>query len=83
MIVWKKGYQEFDQVESVVTTKVKGVVYTNFTNHSIPDPANRLWDVPDYVIPPQVSTFSVFTYFCTDLSLFPKVSNSYVRYIDF
>ncbi|KAI0212138.1 P2X purinoceptor 4 [Lamellibrachia satsuma] len=67
VIVWKKGYQEFDQVESAVTTKVKGVVYTNFTHPSIPGISSRLWDVPDYVIPPQenaaffVMTNMIFT----------------------
>ncbi|KAL8591943.1 hypothetical protein ACOMHN_020421 [Nucella lapillus] len=51
VIIWKKGYQDFDEVQSAVTSKLKGVVYTNFTD--IPGLASRTWDVADYVIPPQ------------------------------
>ena len=51
-IVWKKGYQEFENVQSAVTTKLKGVVYTNFSG--IPGLDGRIWDVADYVVPPQV-----------------------------
>ncbi|NP_001161641.1 purinergic P2X-like receptor [Saccoglossus kowalevskii] len=69
VIVYQKGYQEFDDVVSTATTKVKGVSYTNLSNV---DPANltvddttpydRLWDVADYVIPPQMhSSFFVMT----------------------
>uniref|UniRef100_A0A1I8JAE7 ATP receptor n=1 Tax=Macrostomum lignano TaxID=282301 RepID=A0A1I8JAE7_9PLAT len=50
VIVYKKGYQEFDNAVSGVTSKVKGVQYTNFTGSSI---GARIWDVADYVIPPQ------------------------------
>ena len=58
-IVWKKGYQEFENVHSAVTTKLKGVVYTNFTN--IPGLRHRIWDVADYVVPPQVGYICVLT----------------------
>ncbi|KAL8558176.1 hypothetical protein ACOMHN_064995 [Nucella lapillus] len=51
VIIWKKGYQDSDEVQSAVTSKLKGVVYTNFTD--IPGLASRTWDVADYVIPPQ------------------------------
>ncbi|KAK7088034.1 P2X purinoceptor 4-like isoform X1 [Littorina saxatilis] len=51
VIVWRKGYQQFDNVQSAVTTKVKGVVFTNFTG--IPGLDGRVWDVSDYVVPPQ------------------------------
>ncbi|XP_038059541.1 P2X purinoceptor 4-like [Patiria miniata] len=66
-IIYKKGYQSTDDVISSVTTKVKGVIYTNITDW--PDllitdttPYNRIWDVSDYVIPPQESdAFFVMT----------------------
>lgn len=57
-IVYKKGYQEFCPVESSVTTKVKGVVYTNFSDDAFspeithPEWYRRIWDVADYVVPP-------------------------------
>ena len=50
-IVWKKGYQEFDDVQSAVTTKLKGVVYVNHTEY--PDITTSVWDVAEYVVPPQ------------------------------
>ncbi|ODN02953.1 P2X purinoceptor 4 [Orchesella cincta] len=56
-IVWKKGYQETCPVTSAVTTKVKGVVYTNLTRQQLGVPANysplyeRIWDPTDYTIP--------------------------------
>uniref|UniRef100_A0A1W7RA14 p2X purinoceptor 4 n=1 Tax=Hadrurus spadix TaxID=141984 RepID=A0A1W7RA14_9SCOR len=57
VIVWKKGYQEFSAVESAVTTKVKGVIYTNFSEsefHPGIDKSlyDRIWDVEDLIIPP-------------------------------
>lgn len=58
VLVYKKGYQEFSDVESSATTKVKGIVYTNFSDDEF-DPRildrdlyRRVWDVADYVIPP-------------------------------
>lgn len=47
--VVRKAYQERDSVISTVTTKVKGFAFTNTS-----DMDARLWDVADYVIPPQV-----------------------------
>lgn len=47
--VVRKSYQENDSVISTVTTKVKGFAFTNTS-----DMEARLWDVADYVIPPQV-----------------------------
>ncbi|KAL3856150.1 hypothetical protein ACJMK2_010938 [Sinanodonta woodiana] len=49
-IVYKKGYQEFNDVQGVVTTKLKGVALTNL---SLPGLRDRIWDVVDYVVPPQ------------------------------
>lgn len=43
----RKSYQESDSLISTVTTKVKGFAFTNTSEA-------RLWDVADYVIPPQV-----------------------------
>ncbi|GIY37258.1 p2X purinoceptor 4 [Caerostris darwini] len=57
-IVYKKGYQEFSDVESSVTTKVKGIAFTNFSNEDFnpkilhPEWYRRIWDVADFVIPP-------------------------------
>ncbi|KAJ7309780.1 hypothetical protein JRQ81_007847 [Phrynocephalus forsythii] len=48
VFVWQKGYQETDSVVSSVTTKVKGVAVTNTSQLGL-----RIWDVADYVIPPQ------------------------------
>ncbi|XP_055983368.1 P2X purinoceptor 5 isoform X3 [Sorex fumeus] len=53
MLVWvflvKKGYQETDTtLQSSVITKVKGVVFTNTSELGA-----RLWDIVDFVIPPQ------------------------------
>uniref|UniRef100_A0A8C0Q8B6 P2X purinoceptor n=1 Tax=Canis lupus familiaris TaxID=9615 RepID=A0A8C0Q8B6_CANLF len=53
LVVWvflvKKGYQDTDtSLQSSIVTKVKGVTFTNTT-----ELGERLWDVADYVIPPQ------------------------------
>jgi len=58
-VIWyKRGYQEFDKLLSAATTKVKGVAVTNCSqlNISVPGAVNgtRIWDVADYVVPPQV-----------------------------
>uniref|UniRef100_A0A8C4J280 Uncharacterized protein n=1 Tax=Dromaius novaehollandiae TaxID=8790 RepID=A0A8C4J280_DRONO len=45
----KKGYQETDPAPRVsVITKLKGISVTE-----VKDAGNRLWDVADYVKPPQ------------------------------
>lgn len=57
VIVYQKGYQEFDDVVSGTTTKVKGIAQTNYTALNMTGPGGlkfRIWDVADYVIPPQV-----------------------------
>ncbi|XP_076435092.1 P2X purinoceptor 4-like isoform X2 [Babylonia areolata] len=60
VIVWKKGYQEVDEVQSAVTTKLKGTVYTN--DSAIPGIDGRIWDVADYVVPPlENNAFFVMT----------------------
>ncbi|KAM9596569.1 P2X purinoceptor 5 isoform 1-T1 [Trichechus inunguis] len=62
LVVWvfmvKKGYQDIDtSLQSAVITKVKGVAFTNTS-----ELGERLWDVADYVIPPQgESVFVVMT----------------------
>ncbi|KAM5181468.1 P2X purinoceptor 5 isoform 1-T1 [Mantella aurantiaca] len=49
VFVIKKGYQDTDtSIQSSVITKLKGVAFTNTT-----ELGPRLWDVVDYVIPPQ------------------------------
>ncbi|XP_062890510.1 P2X purinoceptor 4a isoform X4 [Mobula hypostoma] len=59
VFIWEKGYQEFDYPFSSVTTKVKGIAFTNSTEFG-----EHLWDAADYVIPPQQpSSFFVMTNF--------------------
>nr|XP_019836419.1 PREDICTED: P2X purinoceptor 5 isoform X2 [Bos indicus] len=53
LVVWvflvKKCYQDTDtSLQSSIITKVKGVTFTNTS-----ELGERLWDVADYVIPPQ------------------------------
>ena len=52
-IVLEKGYDEFEDVLSTVTTKVEGLDYTDGTG-IYENVGNRVWDSSDYVIPPQV-----------------------------
>lgn len=59
--VWyQRGYQEFDAVTSATTTKLKGIAMTNYTQLNISLHGGvdgvRIWDVADYVVPPQVIT---------------------------
>jgi len=66
VIVYKKGYQEFSDIYSSVTTKLKGTVRPNFTDDELdlpyPNIYRKVWDVADYVIPPQEkSAFFVTT----------------------
>ena len=50
VFVVKKGYQDTDtSLQSSVITKLKGVAFTNTS-----ELGERLWDVADYVVPPQV-----------------------------
>ncbi|XP_059844163.1 P2X purinoceptor 4-like isoform X1 [Hypanus sabinus] len=59
VFMWEKGYQEFDYPFSSVTTKVKGIAFTNSTEFG-----EHIWDAPEYVIPPQQETsFFVMTNF--------------------
>jgi P2X purinoceptor 4 len=57
VIWWEKGYQEFDAAVSASTTKLKGISLTNFSDLNISIHGGfdglRLWDVADYVVPPQ------------------------------
>nr|XP_006138748.1 P2X purinoceptor 5 isoform X1 [Pelodiscus sinensis] len=49
VFIVKKGYQDSDtSIQSSVITKLKGVAFTNTS-----ELGERLWDVADYVIPPQ------------------------------
>jgi len=70
VIWWNKGYQEFDKVVSATTTKVKGIGVTNCSelNITVPGGVNgiRIWDVADYVVPPQVTAA-----FTADIKLVP------------
>uniref|UniRef100_A0A8C1LIG5 P2X purinoceptor n=3 Tax=Cyprinus carpio TaxID=7962 RepID=A0A8C1LIG5_CYPCA len=52
-VCWvQRAYQDTDSVISSVSTKVKGNILTNSSAAGV-----HVWDVPEYVIPPQVSTF--------------------------
>lgn len=48
VFIYEKGYQSTDTAVSSVFTKMKGVGYTNEAGRE------RVWDVADYVFPPQV-----------------------------
>ena len=48
-MLWNRKYQEFDQVVSSVTTKVKGVAQTH-----LPGIGDMVWDVVDYSGPSHV-----------------------------
>uniref|UniRef100_A0A8C5G1I0 P2X purinoceptor n=1 Tax=Gouania willdenowi TaxID=441366 RepID=A0A8C5G1I0_GOUWI len=47
VFIYEKGYQSTDTAVSSVFTKMKGVGYTNVSG------TERVWDVADYVFPPQ------------------------------
>lgn len=50
-VIYEKGYQEYDDVVSATSAKVKGTSYAQ-----LPTGANtRVWDTVDYVVPPLVS----------------------------
>ncbi|XP_068749787.1 P2X purinoceptor 4-like isoform X2 [Montipora capricornis] len=53
VIVYKKGYQEFQEPFSSVTTKVKGVSLTNLSQQLALYGGVHVWDSSDYVIPPE------------------------------
>ncbi|XP_062261483.1 P2X purinoceptor 1 isoform X2 [Platichthys flesus] len=47
VFIYEKGYQSTDTAVSSVFTKMKGVGYTSVNGYE------RIWDVADYVFPPQ------------------------------
>ena len=75
VIIYKKGYQEKEKPYSSVTTKLKGVSFTNLTLKSGSFPyygGPFVWDEADYVVPPEVRIM-IFFYF---LSLFHASKSS-------
>ena len=69
MIVYKKGYQEFQKPYSSVTTKVKGVSLTNLTNSSQELPLYggvHVWDSSDFVVPPEVINNTISKWKCIE-----------------
>uniref|UniRef100_A0A7N6BEQ8 P2X purinoceptor n=1 Tax=Anabas testudineus TaxID=64144 RepID=A0A7N6BEQ8_ANATE len=61
VFIYEKGYQSTDIAVSSVFTKMKGVGYTNVNG------VERVWDVSDYVFPPQVVLYLLMN---SRLSLF-------------
>ena len=59
VMYWEGGYQNKDTAISATTTKLKGIALTNCTQLNITIhggvAGNRIWDVADYVMPPQVT----------------------------
>ncbi|CAL8073877.1 unnamed protein product [Orchesella dallaii] len=66
VIVHQKGYQVESPITFAVTTKIKGVIFTNFTIQELGIPEdhavlyNRIWDPTDYVIPGSGGTHGDF-----------------------
>lgn len=68
IMILDRGYDETSGIESSAITKVKGVVFTNFSKNEF-DPLinqieeyHRIWDIADYVIPPtENNAFFVMT----------------------
>ncbi|XP_018408872.1 PREDICTED: P2X purinoceptor 1 [Nanorana parkeri] len=59
VFLYEKGYQDVDDIISSVSIKLKGLAVTN-----LPDLGTEIWDVADYVFPPQGdSSFVVMTNF--------------------
>lgn len=59
-MIYKKGYQEKEKLVSAVTSKVKGVLETKFSDSSLENVPpqwrylySRVWDVADFVVPPE------------------------------
>lgn len=50
VLIYEKAYQVNDSAKSAVTTKVKGIAFTNYP--LIPGINVRSWDVQDFIIPP-------------------------------
>ncbi|TPP63839.1 P2X purinoceptor 4 [Fasciola gigantica] len=50
VLMYEKAYQYNDEAKCAVTTKVKGVGFTDAEN--IPGIGKRSWDIADYIIPP-------------------------------
>uniref|UniRef100_A0A8D0CY04 P2X purinoceptor n=1 Tax=Sander lucioperca TaxID=283035 RepID=A0A8D0CY04_SANLU len=70
VFVSKKGYQETDEaIQSSIITKLKGVSVTNTTESGL-----LVWGPEDYVIPPQVKTFTQQYKYVN-----PKVLNGHCR----
>ncbi len=62
-IVYQKGYQDFDIISTASLTKVKGVDYVHVPEFDpIPDVTDRIWDVADYVVPPEVRVVDYIMY---------------------
>lgn len=59
VFLYEKGYQTVDDIISSVSVKMKGIAITN-----VPSMGTEIWDVADYVFPPQGdSSFVVMTNF--------------------
>lgn len=74
-IFWTKNYQATSRIESVVVTKVKGVLKTAFLDKELglpnADLYNRIWDASDLVIPSNGEESGGF-FILTDLVITPN-----------
>ena len=59
VMVYNKGYQEKEKLVAAVTSKVKGVLQTEFSDSELVNVPpqwkylySRVWDVADFVVPP-------------------------------
>ena len=63
-MIWEKGYQKTGPVQSAVTTKLKGASLFNGSQDFMVNCVNEssddgvVFDVGDYVIPPQVGIYN-------------------------
>jgi len=71
VIIYKKGYQQFENGVSTVTTKLKGAAFVDFGHSNLNSSLFRgitAYDAADYIVPPQVNHhlnffFNVFSRF--------------------
>jgi len=66
VIIYKKGYQQFENGVSTVTTKLKGAAFVDFGHSNLNSSLFRgitTYDAADYIVPPQVNQEHHLNYF--------------------